>query len=215
MTKLLNNIPDDFELVNKNYYQNIEDYDWVKITDNFIGLESFFHYLRQKSFIKELTKTQAVVGQTVLDAGCGTGLLTRHLPPTTIGVDLNPRHIAKAKINVPGVNFLVADLENLPFAAETFSFIVCTEVIEHFPAPEKALRELKRVLKKDGYLLGTVPRASIFWRFRFLSSTRPKEPYHHYFQEAELKTLLEKHFQICKLEKINFHSTLLFLLKNK
>lgn len=202
-----------FEKLNKDYYINIEDYDWVKVTDNFIGLESFFHYLRQKNFLNEYYKLKDQFGDMILDAGCGTGLITRHLSRNSTGIDINPRHIEKAKINAPHINFLVADLEQLPFPDNYFSTIICTEVIEHFPDPEKPLQELSRVLKRGGYLLGTVPRRSVFWRLRFLSSTKPREPYHHYYVKKELHQLLQKFFQIIKLQKTNLYSTWLFLLK--
>lgn len=207
------NSPSAFEKLNKDYYINVEDYDWVKVTDNFIGLESFFHYLRQKNFLNEYYKLKDQLGDMILDAGCGTGLITRHLPKNSTGIDINPRHIEKAKINAPLINFLVADLEHLPFPDNHFSTIICTEVIEHFPDPEKPLQELSRVLKRGGYLLGTVPRRSFFWHFRFLSSTKPREPYHHYYVKKELHQLLQKFFQIIKLQKTNLNSTWLFLLK--
>ena len=52
---------------------------------------------------------------------------------------------------------VVADLHDLPLADGEFDFVVCTEVLEHLAEPAQALRELRRVLRRGGGLLITVP----------------------------------------------------------
>ena len=52
---------------------------------------------------------------------------------------------------------LIADAHFLPFKDESFSQVVCTEVLEHLESPIQALREIKRVLKKKGVVFITVP----------------------------------------------------------
>jgi len=202
----------EFERINKNYYRHDENYDWIAVTDNIVGLESFFHRVRQKNFLKLLNKhLKDKKSSPILDAGCGTGLFSRHLPKGAIGVDINPRHIAKARKHAPHINFMVADLDNLPFPDNYFSTIICTEVIEHFPQPEKPLAELKRVLKNNGQLIGTVPNRSVIWRLRFLSSTRPREPYHHYFNQRGIEKLLSKFFRVSLLEAANYRMNWVFI----
>jgi SAM-dependent methyltransferase len=49
------------------------------------------------------------------------------------------------------------DGTRLPFPDATFDRIICSEVLEHIPDDEAALRELRRVLKPDGMLAATVP----------------------------------------------------------
>lgn len=49
------------------------------------------------------------------------------------------------------------DGTRLPFPDATFDRIICSEVLEHIPDDEAALRELRRVLKPDGVLAATVP----------------------------------------------------------
>jgi len=53
---------------------------------------------------------------------------------------------------------VLGSAENIPFDNETFDSIVCTQVFEHLKVPNKAAREIHRVLKKDGYCLITVPQ---------------------------------------------------------
>jgi len=204
----------EFAKINKDYYRYKEDYDWVRITDNLIGLESFFHRARQKQFLKFLRPyLDKIPPEAILDAGCGTGLFSRYLPPGAVAVDINPRHIAKAKSHAPQINFFTGDLEKLPFEDGEFSLVICTEVIEHFPIPQKPLSEIKRVLNKNGLLIGTVPNKSWVWHLRFLSSTRPAEPFHNNFKKNEIHRLLSNFFSVQFLKKLAFGMNWVFIAK--
>lgn len=52
---------------------------------------------------------------------------------------------------------IIASLESLPVADDTFGAVLCTEVLEHVPQPEAVLAELHRVLAPKGQLCLTVP----------------------------------------------------------
>ena len=58
-----------------------------------------------------------------------------------------------------GIHLKYCDVlkEPLPFADDSFDMILLLDVIEHLNAPKKCLQELKRVLRKDGYLVITTP----------------------------------------------------------
>ncbi len=187
---MFDNKPKVTEKQNRDYYLKVENYDWVKATDSFLGLESLFHKFRQREILSAISKFSRK--GKFLDAGCGTGLILRHLPQDSIGVDINPRNIAKLKKRLPKVKIIKADLEKLPFEKSTFSNIICTDVLEHFIYPEKPLKEFHRVLKKKGIVIGTVPGRSFIWKLRFLSSTRPTEPYHRHYHLDEVEKLLKK-----------------------
>lgn len=197
--------------INKDYYRHIEEYDWVEVSDHFHGLESFFHKLREfliKRNIKRFGK-----GDRYLDAGCGTGLILRHLPKGSFGVDINPRNISKAKKHAPKAQVVEADIERMPFKDGAFSTIVCTEVIEHQPDPKPTVKELRRVLENGGVLIGSVPSASPIWFFRFLSSTCPRgEPFHKNFSREELRELF-KDFKIKKLNRSVMGMSFFFVLE--
>lgn len=200
----------DFALINKNYYKEKEDYDWINVTDHFKGLESFFHYLREKN-TKNLIKRFAQ-GDHYLDAGCGTGLILRHLPKGSVGLDINPRHIEKARKYLPDYILVLGDIENLTFDDETFSTIICTEVFEHLPSPKKALSEIMRVLKTGGVLIGTVPRRNPIWKLRILSSTHPGEPFHKEYQEREIRNLFMG-LKVIYLNMFNFFMSWGFVIE--
>jgi ubiquinone/menaquinone biosynthesis C-methylase UbiE len=195
----------------KDFYRKIEDYDWIRISDRWAGPESLLHRSREKSLVRLIS--QYGRGDQYLDVGCGTGLILRHLPPGSIGIDLNPRHLERASRYVPQSQVQVGDAEKLSFPDQSFSTVVCTEILEHLVHPEHALAEIYRVLKPGGRLLGSTPRWSLVWRFRFLSSTHyHNEPFHNEFTWRELQELFSP-FKVLELRTIFLRANFLFALE--
>jgi len=195
----------------KDFYRKVEDYDWNDVTDNWRGLESILHRQREKK-VRELLGKYRQPGR-YLDVGCGTGLVLRHLPLGSVGIDLNPRHLARAGRYVPSATLQIGDAEKLQFPNESFSVAVCTEVLEHLVYPEMAVAEIGRVLKLGGLFIGTTPKKSWLWRFRWLSSTHyHNEPFHNEYEKQELEQLFAG-WTIVELGTIFFRSSFFFVLK--
>jgi ubiquinone/menaquinone biosynthesis C-methylase UbiE len=174
----------------KDYYRDVETYDWVDVADNLRGLEAFFHRNRAR-VVRRLISKYAVKGAPILDAGCGTGLNLRHLPAGSTGVDINPRNVELVQGRLPNHRVVLGDVENLPLESGSFGTVLCTEVIEHIPDPSAALREFQRVLQPGGMLIGSVPARSMIWKLRFLSSTCPhSEPFHNEYLPDEVRAML-------------------------
>lgn len=174
----------------KDYYRDVETYDWVDVADNLRGLEAFFHRNRAR-VVRRLVARYAVAGAPILDAGCGTGLNLRHLPAGSVGLDINPRNVELLKRRLPDHVIVEGDVEQLPFPDGSFGTVLCTEVIEHIPDPSRALAEFQRVLRPGGVLIGSVPARSLVWRLRFLSSTCPhSEPFHNEYLPHEVRAML-------------------------
>jgi SAM-dependent methyltransferase len=202
----------NFEEVNKDYYRHIEDYDWVNVVDSWKGIEAIFHRMRVKTTLN-LIQRYARSGK-FLDAGTGTGLILRCLPEDSIGIDINPRNIAKARQHVPKADLRLCDIDNMPFEDGTFANIVCTEVIEHLMPRERALQEMKRVLKPDGILIGSVPARTFLWKLRFMSSTCPvEEPIHYNFTRDEIYSILNTYFKIIMLRRANIGMNWVFICR--
>lgn len=104
-------------------------------------------------------------GEHVLDAGCGTGWLTRRaadaVGPTGAawGIDAAPDMIRVA-MQTAGcrhcrARFKLAAVEALPFEDESFDAVVMSLVLHHVPTDARAigLKEVCRVLKRDGRLV--------------------------------------------------------------
>ena len=104
-------------------------------------------------------------GAKILDAGCGTGLLTLTLlkaitfPVRLISLDLSLSSLHKAreavrekKHGAKPVSFTQGNILHLSFPDATFDFIVTSGALEYVPL-EAAFGELARVLKSGGHLL--------------------------------------------------------------
>jgi ubiquinone/menaquinone biosynthesis C-methylase UbiE len=179
----------------KSYYIYRERYDWLMDTKNF---ERLYHMFRSRIFLKKLFKIAGL--SWILDAGCGTGLITVHVPQPVIGVDINLWNLRKLQKRLKDKELIQADIENLPFRGNCLGLIICTEVLEHLPLPDKAIGEFYRILKDNGILIGTVPSIHPIWRFRkYLLTTCPvSEPFHKNYTRKELKNML-KIFQVRRI----------------
>lgn len=112
-------------------------------------------------------------GARVLDAGCGTGLLTlaflrvHERPANITSIDLSMRSLQTARRAVQKlpqgprrrVAFAQSNALTLPFADETFDFVLTSGVLEYLPLRE-GLGELARVLAPGGHLLFVPVRPS-------------------------------------------------------
>jgi ubiquinone/menaquinone biosynthesis C-methylase UbiE len=90
----------------------------------------------------------------VLEIGCGTGRnLALYAPQIDIiGVDPDHGALQRARRRRPDALFVVASAEALPFRAEFFQSVVSTLVFCSVPDPDRGLRELRRVLVREGQL---------------------------------------------------------------
>lgn len=195
----------------RDYYRAEETYDWVDVAEHFKGLESFFHRNRRRA-VRTLIRRYGA-RTPMLDAGCGTGLNLAGMPAGSVGIDLNPRNLELVRRRLPHQVAVEGDIEDMPFEDESFGTVVCTEVLEHVPYPEKALSEIGRVLRPGGVLIGSVPSRSLVWKLRFLSSTCPgNEPFHNEYTPDEIRTMLAP-LDITRIWLSAFHFNVMFIAR--
>jgi SAM-dependent methyltransferase len=92
----------------------------------------------------------------LLDIGCGTGRWTKYLAPKVNfieAVDPSDAIFAADKLlgNISNVRLSKASIETLPFADETFDFVMSIGVLHHIPDTKKALTDCVEKVKKGGY----------------------------------------------------------------
>lgn len=123
-------------------------------------IDPAFH-LRAKYILSKINKIKP---QKVLDAGCGRGFYLNALTYYKFikeihGVDINPKYLNSAKKNCFDKRVIIkkSSLYSLPYPNDYFDMIICSEVLEHLKDDIRALLELKRILKKNGEIVITVP----------------------------------------------------------
>ncbi len=205
----------NFDAFNKDYYKYVEDYDWITATKQVFAPESVYHRVRER---KALSYLQPYINSylKVLDAGCGTGLILRHFLNQAIGIDINPRHVLKARKNAPNARVYNKDLEKTDFKNSFFDLIICFETLEHLLFPEKAINEFHRLLKPSGMFIGSVPRKTLLWKLRAISFTHPhNEPFHHEFSHKEITDLLTPKYRKLTINKEIFGLNYFFICQKK
>jgi SAM-dependent methyltransferase len=108
-----------------------------------------------------------VAGGAVLDLGCGSGELARHLAAAgflVTGCDIAPLmlHRAAAADHQHAVRWirLESGWRTLPFVAASLDAVIAASVLEYVPDPAVVLGECARVLRPGGVLLCTVPNVA-------------------------------------------------------
>ena len=96
----------------------------------------------------------------MLDLGCGPGTFSRWLAQRgfqVYGLDYSPEmiQIAKKRSAKGKINYLVADIYNLPFPDNFFDIIICLGVFQTLDHPKQALVEIESKLKPGGTLILT------------------------------------------------------------
>ena len=108
----------------------------------------------------------------VLEAGCGSGVITQHLAGRgrrIIGIDLAIESLRRAKVEWSTIRLVRGDVRSMPFPDSSFDAIVSLGVVEHLRGTVvEALREHRRVISSSGRLLISVPWVSPLKRMKDL-----------------------------------------------
>ena len=96
--------------------------------------------------------------KTVLELATGTGLIAKHIVSAAKHIeatDASAKMIAEAKQDNCSAKlyFSVQDMFRLPYAPQSFDVVIVSNALHIVPHPEKALAEIRRVLKDDGVLI--------------------------------------------------------------
>ena len=112
--------------------------------------------------LDRMVETAALdAGALVLDAGCGAGHTSLAFAPRAarvIACDFTGAMLEQAETlaqerGVHNIETQLADVEDLPFPARKFDLVVTRYSAHHWPRPQRALREFRRLLKDDGIFL--------------------------------------------------------------
>lgn len=159
---------------------------WINYYKFFIG-KRLFH----KSFKKN---GLPLLKGRILDLGSGLGPFQDYLSVQTV---------VAMDYTLKGKPTLLGSAMALPFKGKTFDGVICTEVLEHLPEPERCLAEISRILKEDGIVYITAPMT---WYLHY-------EPHDYYrFTNYGLLYLLRKHnFEPITIERLGGLYSFIFM----
>lgn len=193
---------------------------------------NYFLHSRMEKFEK-MVEGIDLAGKKVLDVGCGGGqymefFLNRNTKVT--GIDYSDKMIEMARDYLNGItkkskklrfSLIKANAEDLPFQNNTFDLVVSIGLLEYLPEPEKAVFEIYRVLKKDGYaLLSFSKKVSPFFFLRIFPGSILRKALlrlpelNRVFSFTDVESLINKsHLKLKKLDEVLYTEFLILCKK--
>jgi len=158
--------------------------------------ETHFEHIHRYFFAKKFVK-----GKKVLDLGCGEGYGVNILAKeakSIVGVEIDKNTIrhAKQKYRSKNIKFIYGTISEIPIQEEhLFDVIVCFETIEHVRAQKNVLKEVKRLLKKNGIFIASTPNKKIY-----SEEEKQRNPFHKKeLTISEFQHLLKSFFSYIEL----------------
>ena len=148
----------------------------------------------------------------ILDLGCGDGALLDALNKkgyfegkTVYAIDLSEQRINSAKAINDAFVCSVADASHTGLEDGSLDFLITDQVIEHVPSDEEMVREIHRVMAKNGTVyIGTIFKQKYAWYFYRCNGKWTIDPTHvrEYTRDGQLLDLLRKHgLEVVKTKK--------------
>jgi len=137
-----------------------------------------------------------------MDIGCGVGSnlsLLKAIGLKAMGCDRSFDNLllAKNKFFLPFIN---GDLENLPIRSSSVELVVATDVLEHLQDDIAGVRELCRILRRNGYLIVTVPAFQFLWGTQDIVTGHKKR-----YSKRDISNVLKQNgFRIMRSSYFNF-----------
>ena len=133
------------------------------VWNRFSGIYDRFMESDEKAYKEMIDRIKLLLtpNTEVLEVATGTGMITLGLAGKGChieAVDFSPKMVDSAqkkarKLGTAGVRFTVQNALDLKFPSNCFDIVIIANTLHIMPEPEKALREISRVLKPDGKLI--------------------------------------------------------------
>lgn len=144
-------------------------------------------------------------GSRVLELGCGTGEMWRGRDDLIASLkelvlsDFSPAMVAESEKNVghhANLAYRCIDIQQIPYAAESFDMVIANMMLYHVPDFDRALTEVRRVLKPDGvfYCATYGENGIIFYLSQLLAPYGLEDSLNKNFTLQNGKEILKRHF---------------------
>lgn len=149
--------------------------------------------------IKKIVSNRNKSDLRILDVGFGDGSLLKLLAKhsfNAFGIDISEKNIEKLRRETERdrvrVDVRLGDINDIPFPDKDFDIIVVAEVLEHIPDLNKSIKEISRVLKKDGSVVISVPFGQKIKYERCVNCHQltPRDGHLHSFAKDSLSKIL-------------------------
>lgn len=209
LEKIWNQVPPDYyqKGVRKNLLQRIWHNKKLKMVANAI------------SSVKKNPKN-------ILDVGCASGwflskLSTQFPKSKCAGIDAYKNAIVYGKKQYSNLHLINADAHSIPFPDKSFDVVICCEVLEHVLDPETVLKEIARVLSKNGMAIiemdtGNFLFALVWYWWTHIGKGAWKDSHIHLFNTKELERLiLNNDFHVKSKKIFNFSMAVAFTIERQ
>lgn len=190
--------------VNNVFYDTLDSL-WDGAADHPIALLRAENAVRTP-WVQSMIKRTFTNSCSVLDIGCGGGLLTNPLALDghhVVGIDLSEPSLewAKKSDTTKSAIYLKADAKCIPLPDESFDVICAMDLLEHVTDPELVIKEASRLLKPDGHFyFHTFNRSLLSYLLvikgvEWFVKNTPKDMhiYSHFITPKELKNWCNTH----------------------
>lgn len=163
--------------------------------DYLILKNELFNYKFRKYMIKKSYEKFGTKGKKFADVGCGISPVTPDIKKTIlIDLDTNAINYLKSK----GYNAIKGGVEKVPMPKESIDVLFSSEVLEHVENYKLAIKQFRKVIKRDGLLIITVPTHMKYWAFddEYVAHLRRFDP------QKLSKEIRESGFKILEVKPI-------------
>jgi SAM-dependent methyltransferase len=170
-----------------------------------IGAKLLDNYFIAVADLVQQSKVGERQGAAAIELGCGEGFSTQRLKNLLPeGVKLEASEfvdalVPKAQANNPGITITQESVYELKHADDSYDLVFLLEVLEHLDYPDKALAEIRRILKPGGYLVLGVPREYLWCalnlaRLKYVKRLGNTPGHLNHWSTMGIKNYVTKHF---------------------
>ncbi len=159
------------------------------------------------------------VDNTILDFGCGSGVLSYHLAKngydvSAIDLELGPLNLIRERINFPkNIDFIEGELISKNFPKATFDIIFAMDVLEHVENLEEYTQHFHKLLKPNGVIIVSGPTENFLYKIgRKIAGSRFTGDY-HVTNISKIKNTFSGTFKVTTIKKLLFPFVLFEVFK--